>query len=128
MDRYLRDKVATMEKAIVKLYGKLTFGASGAVTADCEGFDVAVVAATDGRYTVTLEDQYPEFKGCNVTMQVADAAAVGATAGVIPVVRDVDMSSKSFLLQFIDPTDGSDADPTSGFIAYVEIALKNSTV
>lgn len=127
-DRYFKDQVKTLEGGIVELYGKLTFGSSGAISAQsCKGFSVAIVDSTAGRYTVTLEDKYPEFKGCDVTLQGPDSSALTTADGNQHVVRAVNMANKTFLLQLVRTDTGADADPTSGTIAYLKITLKNST-
>lgn len=115
---------------VVKLYGKFTIGSSGAVaSSSCKGFAVTEQAAETGRYLVTLEDSYNYFLGCHVTVEVAADSAIGSSAGFIPSVRNVSVndSTPTFDIQFSDAA-GADADPTSGFVVYLEIALQNSSV
>lgn len=128
-NRLFKQFTHTLEAGVVKLYGKVTFGASGAVSADAsKGFAVTIVDSEAGRYLVTLEDTYTALLGCNVVMQAATDAAIGASAGFIPAIRNVSVndSTPTFEIQFTDAA-GDDADPTSGFIAYIEVTLKNSS-
>ena len=114
----------SLSREIKKLYGNVTVGASGAVSAStAKGFSVALTDSEAGRYTVTLEDAYNAFRGCNVTVvQADDSAITAAYAGVRNV--DVSASSKSFDIQFVDEA-FADADLASGDQFYIEIVLQN---
>lgn len=115
----------SLDREVVKLYGSVTFGSSGAVaSSDCLGFAVTIVAAKDGRYLVTLEDQYNRFMGCNMTLVEATDAAMTATEGhLLGIVRNVSMTSKTFEIQLCQSGDASDADPASGNVLHIEIIL-----
>lgn len=128
--RDFRKRFLSLDTDVVKLYGQVTFGASGAVSdQDCRGFSVAKTGSENGRYTVTLEDRYYKFLGCNVVTEIAADTAHTATDGLITAVRNVDLASKTLDIQYIE-TDGNAADtnPASGYVAYIEITLKNSTL
>lgn len=127
-NRNFKDRVKTLESEIVKLFGKLTFGATGAITDASKGFSVVKTATKTGRYTVTLEDSYSEFKGCHVTMEGPDDAAATTADGYWTFVRNVDVASKTFDIQFVRTDTGADANPTSANIAHLEITLKNSSL
>lgn len=130
-DRYFQQLRGSLDREVVKLYGKVTFGTSGAVsTDDSLGFAVTKTATKTGRYTVTLEDTFAEFLGCNVTTQIATDNAHTATVGLVTAVRNVSVndSTPTFEIQFIELDGGaSDADPGNGYIAYIEITLKNAS-
>lgn len=126
-NRDFKGQVRTLESAIVKLYGNLTFGASGAITDDSKGFSVAKTATETGRYTVTLEDKYSEFMGCNVTVVGPDDSAATTADGYWTFVRNEAVASSTFDIQFVRTDTGADANPTSGNIAHLEITLKNSS-
>lgn len=128
-NRYFKDTVKTLESAIVKLYGSVTFGASGAVSSSsCKGFSVAKTSGKTGRYTITLEDKYNSIKGCFVSLVGPDDAAATTAAGYWTFLRNDDVASAgTFDVQFVRTDTGADADPTSGNIALLEITLKNSS-
>lgn len=116
----------SLSREIVKLYGSVTVGASGAITASsAKGFSVALTAAETGRYTVTLVDAYNAFRGCNVTVEGADDAALTVLYGGVRNV-DVSASSKSFDIQFVGAV-GTDTDPASGDVFHIEITLQNGS-
>lgn len=128
-NRNFKDRVKTLESEVCHLYGQVTFGSSGAIASqNCKGFSVAQTGSEDGRYTVTLEDQYNTllFVGCNI--EGAADTAFGAT-GLIRALRNVAMTSKTFDIQLVE-ADGNlaDTDPASGDILYIMIAVKNSSL
>lgn len=131
-NKYFKGEVKTYEGGVVKLFGNFTTTTSGTIgTSSCKGFSVAKTGSETGRYTITLEDQYNGFLGCAVTLVGPDDSAItDATTGVIPIVRNIDVtnSAKTFYVQFLDPTDSSDAEIEDAASVYLEITLKNSSV
>lgn len=127
-DRLFKQFQGTIEQGVVKLFGKVTFGASGAVSSSTtKGASIAKTAAETGRYTVTLEDSYIggllSFCGC---MAIAADAAAG-TDGYLVAIRNVAVtgSTPTFDIQVTDAA-GADTNPASGFVLYYEVTLKNS--
>ena len=114
----------SLSREIVKLYGSVTIGASGAISSqDCKGFSVAKTASETGRYTVTLEDRFTAFRGAQVALEgVADAALTALFAGV----RNVSMSGQTLDLQFVGAV-GTDTNPASGNVLYIELTLQNGS-
>lgn len=131
-DRNFKDEVRTLESAVVELYGQVTFGSSGAISSQaCQGFSVAQTAAETGRYTVTLEDSYNSFKGCQVTLEAAADAALTTADGNWAVVRNVSVGTSgggTFDVQLVRTDTGADADPTSGTVMHLAIKVKNSSL
>jgi hypothetical protein len=114
----------SLSREVKKLYGKVTIGASGAISAqDCLGFTVAKTAGETGRYTVTLNDKYFAFRGCLVTIEgVADAALTVLYAGV----RNVAVSTtKTFDIQCVGAI-ATDTNPASTNVLHIEITLQNA--
>jgi hypothetical protein len=129
-NRMYRPLVGSLTPGVVALTGSFTIGASGAVaSSSCLGFSVAKTASETGRYTITLQDTYNAFLGCQVTVEVAADTAIGATTGFISTVRNVSVadSTPAFDIQLSDAA-GADANPASGYIVYVVVLLKNSSV
>lgn len=120
-----------LETGIVKLYGKVTTTTSGTIgSTSCKGFAVTKTAAETGRYTVTLEDKYNEFKGCAVTIIGTADAAMTSAKGLVAFIRNEDVDgAKTFNVQFCDP-DGSaaDAELEDAAVFCLEITLKNSAI
>lgn len=129
-NRMFRSEFYTLNPKVVKLFGSVTVGSSGAISSQsCKGFSVALTDSETGRYTVTLADTYNAFLGCQVTPVVATDAAIGTSAGFIATVRNVSVadSTPTFDIQFSDAA-GADADPASGVVFYLEISLQNSSI
>lgn len=129
-NRYFKQGSYFLESEIVKLYGKVTTTTSGTIgTSSAKGFSVTKTAAETGRYTITLADQYPEFKHCAIVVEGAADAAYTSAKGLVAFIRNVSMSTKTFNVQFCD-ADGSpaDAELEDGAKFYLEITLKNTTI
>ena len=118
-----------LETGIVELFGSITIGASGAITASSlKGFSVVKTAAKTGRYTITLEDVYSSLKMCNVSQVGAADAARTSTSGIVVSLRnDAVSTAKTFDVQFSSNTNLADADVTSGVVVRFQIVLKNSS-
>lgn len=116
----------SLSREIVKLYGSVTIGTSGAIDAQsAKGFSVTQTDSEAGRYTVALEDAYTAFRGCNVVVEgVDDAALTVLYAGVRNV--DVSAAAKSFDIQFVGAV-ATDTDPASGNVLHIEIVLQNGS-
>lgn len=129
-NRRFKQFQGSLESGLVKLFGKATFGSSGAVSSStCQGFSIAKTGSETGRYTVTLNDKYSELKGCHVTLVGPADAALTDASGVISSIRnDAVSSSKTFDIQFSSNVNLADADPSSGNKMYLEITLKNSSL
>jgi len=132
-DRYFKDETMTLEKEIRLLYGKVTFGASGAVASESnKGFLVTKVGAKSGRYLLTFGnvnkvDTYYEFM--NLTAIVEGPTDAAMADGFIPVLRNVDVTNgcSTIEVQLVDEA-GLDADPTSGNKLNLTVHVKNSSV
>jgi hypothetical protein len=118
----------SLESNIVKLYGSMVIGSSGAISSsDCKGFSIAKTSGETGRYTVTLNDKYNELKSVQVSsIGPADAALTDASGIIASLRNDAVSSSKSFDIQFSSNVDLADANPSSGIKVLIEITLKNS--
>jgi hypothetical protein len=124
--RYLKTP-QVLETGMVTLFGTVTFGASGAISAsDTKGFSVAKTATKTGRYTVTLEDGYNGLRGASVTMEGVADTAFGAN-GYIGGLRNVDVANKTLDVQITDAA-GADTNPASGYKCYIALHLKNTSV
>lgn len=117
----------TLEKAVVLIYAKVTFGASGAPTLDkanSKGIQ-AIARNSAGDFTVTFGspsqvDTYVKLLGTRVTTVNSSAPAApshyvkanGVTSGTVEIVFN---------------SAGTATDPASGEIALFEFILGNST-
>lgn len=118
----------TLENGIVKMFGKVTTSTLGAVgSSDCKGFSVAKTGSESGRYTVTLEDKFNGLRGASVIVEGAADAVYTDAKSVTPILRNVDVANSTLDIQFIDPTDNSDAELDDAAAFYIELTLKNSS-
>jgi hypothetical protein len=68
----------TMTTGVVSLFGSFDIGAAG-VVANPVGNGLAIAKTATGRYTITLEDRYNRFLGCNASI-VCDIDGTAKTA------------------------------------------------
>lgn len=124
-NRYFNQFRLSLEKQVVDLFAKVTFGASGAPTLDAlNSKGIKSIARTGaGAYTITLQDSYVRFLGIRHT-------AVSATAPTAPgayVVSETVSSSTLPTVRIVFNAAGTATDPASGEVALIQIVLKNST-
>lgn len=123
----------TLEGGVVKLYGYITIGSSGAISASgCKGFSVAKTATKTGRYTLTLEDKYMALLAAQFTVQGPADAAFGTTCGSLAFIRGEDVAAAGgtplLYLQIAGATTSpADTEAPSGTKVFIELTLKNST-
>jgi hypothetical protein len=115
--------VQSLDREVKLLFGYVVFGASGAVSSvDALGFTVTKVAATTGRYTITLEDKYNALVGIAFAPYNA-----GTAAGEQWEVRTNLTSSTTITIEHVSDA-GAAADAASGNGVYITLALRNSAV
>jgi len=117
----------SLEVNVCELFGSITVGASGAVSASSgKGIASVVKEAADGQYTITLSDQYNSLLWAGLTLQ---SSADGAqTVGTALRINSQSMTSKTVVLQCSDTATGADANLTSGDVVLLCLKLKNSSV
>lgn len=121
--------LGALEVDVVELFGSITIGASGAVTAS-EGKGVSSVTRDSaGKYTITLSDRYHKFL-CGSAVILDDTNSDPVTVGIQPrfFSEAVNTSSPTVAIQFYNHTNGAAADPASGAIVYFTLKLRNSSV
>jgi len=128
-NRLFKSPTYTLEQSIVKLYGSVTIGSTGAISSSSTyGFSIAKTSGETGRYTVTLNDKYYALKHVGVVVVGPADAALTDASGIIASVRnDAVASAKTFDIQFSSNVNLADANPTSGNKFLIEITLKNSS-
>lgn len=122
-NRLFRKDLAALEQGLVHLYLKVVVGASGAVTSfEGKGVKSVVKESAAGRYTITLEDSYPEILHVSLSPLVASPAT---GQGLLPSVASI--SSSSVVVQLLDDASVAANLPSAAQLL-VEIKLKNSSV
>jgi hypothetical protein len=115
--------VDSLDRNVKLLFGYVPFGASGAVgTVVANGFTVSKVAATTGRYTITLSDKYNTLLGITLT-PFNNATAKGEQWEV----RAGLTSSTTITIEHVSDA-GAAADAADGDGLYITLALLNSGV
>lgn len=128
-NRLYKQFQGTLEAGIVHLHGSATTTTSGTLGSQTgKGFTITKVAATAGRYLVTLADKYTSLRGCSVRVQGPAAAAYTAAKGLVSLIRAEDVAGAGTLLvQFVDPATSADAELMDAAKFFVELTLKNSS-
>ena len=127
---FKRGRLLHLRNEPVKLWAKVTIGATGAptlVTANNESKGVAsIVRNSTGYYTLTLNDVYSAFLGLVVTPLLAGPADWALRWQL----RAVTLASKTVEVEFRDATEagtnGDVTDPASGAVVYFELTLANT--
>lgn len=139
-----------LEKKVVKIFGRVSIGATGAptlvtavATTDVNGNTVSVwnpskgiasiTRVTAGKYTIQLGradsvvgtqvDTYNGFLNFNAIIVNSTLSAVNG----VQVLSDSVKSTGQIQVQFISPA-GTATDPSSGDVISFEIILKNSAL
>lgn len=113
----------SLDREVKMLFGYVTFTTSGAInTSDCNGFAVTKVAATTGRYLVTLSDKYSSLLFWDARVMNA-----GTAKGEQWEAREVLQSGQTITLEYVSDA-GSAADVASGDATWFCFAVRNSAV
>lgn len=120
-----------LDREVVKLYGKVTFGVASITATDCLGFAFARTGV--GLFTITLDDRYPlsvpNAAGVQTTPLLgldANLQAAAASTGTLrPIVDNSAAAAKTITCSW-DVASAS-ADPATGAIILLEITLRNTS-
>ena len=120
----------SLEKAVVDLYAKVTFGASGAPTLTwgkgIKSVTGGAAAGATGVFTFTLDDRYQKLLGADATVVLA--AASFAAAPFFQVTADNSgAAAKTVVVQLSDADTPAATDPASGEIILFHFTLSNSS-
>ncbi len=120
----------SLEVGVVKLWGSITIGTTGSVSASSGKGIASVTLNSAGNYTVALSDTYNSLLHSTWTL-VTTADSDPATVGVHMRTdsEDVDhATAPKVVLQCFAGDDGAVAAPASGAVITFEFTLKNSSV
>ena len=129
-NRYFKGQLRALEGEVIKLYGKVVTGASGAISSQaCKGFSVSKTGSEVGRYTVALEDKYNALLSSAVSVVGQDDSAYPIANGLSSLLRNVDVGAEapSFDVQFVRMDTAADAELEDASEFHLEITLKNTT-
>ena len=126
-DRITNQFTGTLEKSVVKLFGSMTIGASGAVTSSQGGGIASVDESGTGTYTITLADKWSRLLNISI-VPVGTSASTVFQWRVDKSVSDAqsDILAKTIVLQAADAA-GADVEPASGEVFLFEITVRNSS-
>lgn len=134
-NRYFTQFPKTLEKEVVMLFARVSFGAAGAPTLDATNSKgiVSVTRNGAGVFTVVLGtkvgmlDVYPRLLGAQVVFNTVGTGNAPA-APLLEVSADAVATAGSASLQLtFRNAAGTATDPASGEVALIELKLKNST-
>lgn len=115
----------------VKLYGRLTIGAAGAVVAGKNGLGIKSITkeTADGQYTIELADKYARLLFVNA-ITVGTAALDVAAIQILetPTALQADMKADGkFKIQLLDFA-GAAVNAASGAQVIFEITMRQSKI
>lgn len=132
-NRYFRQFMASPEPAVVKVFGKVTFGSSGAptlVTASSKGIK-SIVRNSAGKYTITLGTVGLQTDTYNALLNVQHLFDASGNSGTAPAAPEMFLLANSVAsagtLQIEFAAAGVSTDPANLEAVYLEITLKNSS-
>lgn len=127
-NRNFSQRQFTLERDVVKLFGFVTFGATGAVSA-VGGLGLTSVTRTGtGAYTIKLSDAYVRLLAASFRFAGASASGVASVELVDSHANvQVDIKAKTIKIQCYDYA-GSAVDPASGSDVLFEITTRNTSV
>ena len=114
----------SLDHGVVSIYGYVTVGAAGAVSA-FKGLGISnVVETATGVYTVSIADSFPAFLGASAMVVFNGTSAVAAvTMKQAPTTDPGPL--KSIVLNTLDFA-GADVEPDNGARIYFEFKMRNS--
>jgi hypothetical protein len=128
-NRYFDQFQLSLEKSKVRLFGKVSIGATGAPTLDAVNSKgvASITRNSAGNYTVVLQDVYSRF------MDFHPCLVVGAGTPAAPhcfVVSEsvANVASKAIVIQFTAADGVTATDPADGESLRFTLDLKNSSV
>jgi hypothetical protein len=123
MSRAYQRGIMHKQPGLVKLIGKVTVGAAGAITvASTETPGCSIVRTSTGKYTITPADKQVKFIGGHVSIQKATIANVQSQIG------SQSMSTPTIVVDFyeVDQSPNALLDPVS-LVWYYEFNLDHSS-
>ncbi len=107
-----------LDKEVKALFGKVVFGAVGAVSSQTS-YGFTVTRTGTGAYTITLADKYKEL--------LAPRFTIGHATEVDTQVQLVtDLSAAGTVITVLHKSGGAAADPASGSFLFIALMLKNT--
>ena len=127
-NRNFSQRQFSLERDVVNLFGDVTFGATGAVSA-FKGLGLTSLTRTGvGAYTLTLNDAYVRLLGARVMFAKATSSGVAAVELVDSHASvQTDIKAKTVKFQCYDYA-GAAVDPASGADAFIKLELRNTSV
>lgn len=118
---------ASLTPSIRRLFGKVTFGTTGAPTLDtAKSKGIASITRTSaGLFVITLNDRYVRFLNLKGIFLVA--AASFPAAPLFQVTAETVATTKTITVQFSDADTPAATDPADTEVFYFEISLCDSS-
>lgn len=132
-NRWMTQFGLTMEKKVVNLYAKITFGSSGAptlVTSQSKGI-VSVTRNTTGTYTFVFGTTSSKLDTYNKLLGVSSVFNTGGTTAPLApelwIQTDSTATAGTASLKVVTNYNKTATDPASGEIGYFNFVFKDST-
>ena len=130
-NRNFNAKQYSYEMEPVKIYGRVTIGAAGAVVAGKNGLGIASIVkeATAGQYTITFQDTFAKFlflSALSIDDAVSTVAKVQAFENPATIQANLKVDKK-LTIQCLDFA-GAAVNPASGEQILLEVTMRQSCI
>lgn len=118
--------VKSSEKKVVKVFGALTVGASGAVSSNVGQFSF-VKEATAGQYSVTCDTSFYRILSLHLT-KIGSSITTVCSVSILETPANLQSDfrgDKTFKIQCVDYA-GSAVNPASGEVLMLELTVQAS--
>jgi hypothetical protein len=120
-NRWLQQFLGTFDKKVVKLFGTITIGNTGAVSSYAGNGVASVSRTSQGLYKITLSDKYSAL----LSFQ---AIHLGSTGEDLTFqVKAADVASAKTIDVFTNAA-ATATDPAATDVIYFEVTLRNSSL
>lgn len=122
-NRWFNQFTKTLEKEVCHIFAKVTFGAAGAPTlsvVNSKGI-ASIARSAQGTFLITLQDNYYKL------LNVKGAFVAGSAGPAAPTISVSNNGVTSGTITVLTQNGGTDTDPASGEILFLEIVMGNSS-
>lgn len=121
---YFFQNFQAKEPDVIKLFGKVAIGASGAPTLDAVNSKgiASIVRTGAGAYTITLDEAYNKFYTLAALLQASSAEDI-----TVQLVSEAVSTSTAPTIAILCKAAAVATDPSDGSTLYLEISLKKTS-
>jgi hypothetical protein len=129
-NRYFNQFQLSLEKAVVHLFARITFGSSGAPTLDAvnsKGIK-SIARNSAGDYTITLQNPYNRLFKINHTFDTSGNSGSAPASPAMFLKAQAVSTVATPTVEVVFNAAGTATDPASGEAVLLHFVLKNTSV